>query len=256
MSQNPRSRPLDAALVTPGEPWLPVEVFASLGSTNDEVRARPAPWRVVVAEEQEAGRGRLGRSWTTTAGTALAVSVLVPPPASGPAWVPLLTGLAVREAVAEVAGLVTSLKWPNDVLVPSDGDRKLAGVLCEWSGDGVVVGTGINVGTERGDLPLDTATSLRAAGAPDVDRAVLLTAYLRHLAGLLRADTGPGGEVRAAYVRACGTIGREVEVHEPGGRVRTGVATGVDDDGRLTVRTPAGATTAVSAGDVVHVRSR
>lgn len=256
MSENPPDVLLDAALVTPGEPWLPVEVHASVGSTNDEVRADPRPWRVVVAERQEAGRGRLGRAWTTTPGTALAVSVLVPPPASGPSWVPLLTGLAVREAVAEVAGLPTSLKWPNDVLVPTDGDRKLAGILCEWAPEGVVVGTGLNVDTARADLPLDTATSLRAAGAPGVDRAALLTAYLRHLARLLRDDTGPGGEVRAAYVRACGTLGREVEVHEPGGRVRGGVATGVDDDGRLTVRTPAGAVTAVSAGDVVHVRSR
>ena len=99
------------------------------------------------------------------------------------------------------------------------------------------------------------ATSLRAAGAPGVDRATLLTAYLVHLAGLLRDDTGPGGAVRAAYVAACATVGREVEVHEPGGGVRTGVATGVDDAGRLTVRSATGPS-AVSAGDVLHVRSR
>ena len=104
----------------------------------------------------------------------------------------------------EVAGVATSLKWPNDVLVPADGDRKLAGILCEWSAEGVVVGTGLNVDTAREDLPLDTATSLRAAGAPGVDRNALLTAYLRHLARLLRDDGGPGGEARAAYVaRLC-----------------------------------------------------
>lgn len=255
MSENPSSRPLDAAAVTPGEPWLPVDVRDRVGSTNDEVKADPRPWRVVVADVQETGRGRLGRTWTTTPGTALAVSVLVPPPASGPSWVPLLTGLAVRNAVEEVAGVATSLKWPNDVLVPADGDRKLAGILCEWAPEGVVVGTGLNVDTAREDLPLDTATSLRAAGAPGVDRNALLTAYLRHLARLLRDDTGPGGPVRADYVRSCATVGREVEVHEPGGRVRSGTATGVDDDGRLTVRTAAGSTLAVSAGDVVHVRS-
>lgn len=256
MTENPASRPLDAASVTPGEPWLPVEVRDRVGSTNDEIRADPRPWRVVVADVQETGRGRLGRAWTTTPGTALAVSVLVPVPAFGPSWVPLLTGLAVRGAVEEVAGVATSLKWPNDVLVPGDGDRKLAGILCEWSPEGVVVGTGLNVDTPREDLPLDTATSLRAVGAPGVDRNALLTAYLRHLARLLRDDGGPGGEARAAYVRACATVGRDVEVHEPGGRVRSGVATGVDDDGRLTVRSASGSTTAVSAGDVVHVRSR
>ena len=168
---------------------------------------------------------------------------------------PLLAGLAVHRAVEEVAGVVTALKWPNDVLVPTDDDRKLGGLLCEWTDEGVVVGLGLNVDTARGDLPLDTATSLRAAGAPDVDRASLLTAYLVHLARLLADDTGPGGAVQTAYVAACATVGREVEVHEPGGTVRHGVATGIDDAGRLTVRSDRGAY-AVSAGDVVHVRTR
>lgn len=232
-----------------------MEVFDRLGSTNDEVRARPRAWRVVVAERQDAGRGRLGRSWTTTPGTGLAVSVLVPPPVSGPSWVPLLAGLAVHRAVAEVARVETSLKWPNDVLVPGDADRKVAGLLCEWTPAGVVVGLGINVGTPRKDLPLESATSLRAAGSGDVDRAAVLTAYLVHLARLLSDDTGPGGGPQAAYAAACSTLGREVEVHEPGGVVRTGVATGVDGAGRLAVRTSDGSY-AVSAGDVVHVRSR
>jgi BirA family biotin operon repressor/biotin-[acetyl-CoA-carboxylase] ligase len=249
-----RSRPLGERSVTPGAPWGVVEVFDRLGSTNDEVRERPATWRVVVAEQQDAGRGRLGRAWTTTPGTSLAVSVLVPAPASGASWVPLLAGLAVHRAVEEVAGVATSLKWPNDVLVPGDGDRKLAGLLCEWTEAGVVVGLGLNVDTARDDLPLDTATSLRAAGAPGVDRASLLTAYLVHLARVLGEDTGPGGAAQHAYVAACATVGREVEVHEPGGVVRRGTATGVDDAGRLTVRSTEGVW-AVSAGDVVHVRA-
>ena len=254
MSQNPHPPPLGEQSVTPGAPWRPVEVFERLGSTNDEVRTAPKPWRVVVAERQDAGRGRLGRAWTTTPGTSLAVSVLVPPPASGPSWVPLLAGLAVHRAVAEVAGVQTSLKWPNDVLVPGDGDRKLAGLLCEWTADGVVVGLGLNVDTPREGLPLDTATSLRAAGAPGVDRAALLTAYLVHLARLLSEDTGPGGAAQLAYVTACSTVGRTVEVHQPGGAVLRGMGAGVDAAGRLTVRGETG-TDAVSAGDVVHVRS-
>ena len=198
MSDSPIPVPLGEQSVTPGGPWLPAEVFERLGSTNDEVRAHPAPWRVVVAEHQESGRGRLGRRWTTTPGTGLAVSVLVPPPASGPSWVPLLAGLAVHDAVAQVSTVGTALKWPNDVLVPADGDGKLAGLLCEWTGEGVVVGLGVNVDTAREDLPLDTATSLRAAGHPGVGRAALLTAYLVHLARLLHDDTGPGGPVQAA----------------------------------------------------------
>lgn len=255
MSEDTSGRLLGARSVAPGPPWGPVEVFDRIGSTNDEVRERPSPWRVVVAEVQDAGRGRLGRGWTTTPGTSLALSCLVPAPASGPAWVPLLAGLAVHRAVAEVAGVTTALKWPNDVLVPADEDRKLGGILCEWTEAGVVVGLGLNVDTARADLPLERATSLRAAGAPGVDRAQLLTAYLAHLAEVLHDDTGAGGPSQTSYVAACATVGREVEVHEPGGAVRHGVATGVDDAGRLTVRS-AGGGYAVTAGDVVHVRSR
>jgi BirA family biotin operon repressor/biotin-[acetyl-CoA-carboxylase] ligase len=241
--------------VQPGDPWGPVEVFDRLGSTNDEVRTDPRVWRVVVAERQDSGRGRLGRAWTTTPGTALAFSALVPPPVSGPSWVPLLAGLAVHRAVAEVAGVGTALKWPNDVLVPTDGDRKVAGILCEWLPEGVVVGIGVNVDTAREDLPLDSATSLRAAGAGRVDRAALLTALLAHLARALREDTGPTGTSATAYREACTTLGRQVEVHRPDEGIRTGTATGVDDTGRLAVRTPSG-TELVSAGDVVHVRTR
>ncbi|MBR7743500.1 biotin--[acetyl-CoA-carboxylase] ligase [Phycicoccus sp. BSK3Z-2] len=252
MQDNPLERPLDAASVTPGGPWSPVEYHDRVGSTNDVLRADPRPGRVVVADVQEAGRGRLARSWTTTPGTSLAVSVLVPVPPSGALWVPLLVGLAVREAVAEVSGLVVDLKWPNDVLVPSDGDRKLAGVLCEWTDVGVVAGLGLNVGTAREDLPLDTATSLRAAGH-DAPRTDLLEAYLRRLADLLAADTGPAGPTADAYRAVCSTLGRDVEVHLPGGTVRRGRATGVDAEGRLVLRTDGG-TAQVTAGDVVHVR--
>jgi BirA family biotin operon repressor/biotin-[acetyl-CoA-carboxylase] ligase len=245
---------MDGTRVSPGPPWAPIEVYPVLASSNDEVRERPRTWRVVVAERQEQGRGRLGRSWSTTPGTSLAVSVLVPPPTSGPGWVPLFAGLAVHRAVGEVAGLATALKWPNDVMVPADADRKLAGILCEWLPEGVVVGTGVNVDTAREDLPLPTATSLRAAGVPGVDRGTLLASYLAHLARALAEDTGPEGPSVLAYRDACATVGRRVEVHTPDGIVRTGSATEVDDAGRLAVRTSS-ATELVSAGDIVHVRA-
>ena len=125
-------------------------------------------------------------------GSALAVSTVVPLSAMSASgmplgWLPLAAGLAVVEAVADACGARVGLKWPNDVLVPSDDDRKLAGILCEWTPAGVVVGVGINVDTPRAGLPLDTATSLRACGHPGVAREVLLTAYLARLAAFLSA---------------------------------------------------------------------
>jgi BirA family biotin operon repressor/biotin-[acetyl-CoA-carboxylase] ligase len=244
---------MDASLITPGPPWLPVEVRVSVGSTNAELVRDPVAWRVVTAEEQRAGRGRLDRAWSTASGTSIAASVVVPRPTSAPlGWVPLVVGLALRDALTEVSGVATSLKWPNDVLVPGDRDRKVAGILAELTPAGVVVGTGVNVDEERADLPVDTATSLRLAGAPGVSREGVLTAYLRRLAVLLRELDDDPYAVRTAYAAVCGTLGRTVVVHLPQGNVR-GVATGVDADGRLCLETDNGPY-AVAAGDVVHVR--
>ena len=249
------SGPIDATLVTPGPPWAPIEVHDEVGSTNSLLTAAPVPWRVISAERQSAGRGRLARPWVTSPGTALAVSVCLPSTPGMPlGWVPLIAGLALAEAIAETAGIPAALKWPNDVLLPGDGNRKVAGILCEWVavGDGgVVVGSGVNVHQTRDQLPLDTATSVRAAGG-ETTREALLTAYLRHLA-LLHGDLAFDPEaVRTRYAAACRTLGATVVVHEPGGD-RRGVATEVDRDGRLCLRTDAGPY-AVSAGDVVHVR--
>lgn len=244
---------MDADLVTPGEPWLPVEVHESVGSTNAELARDPREWRVVTAEEQRTGRGRLDRVWSTTPGTSIAASVLVPRPARAPlGWVPLVVGLALREALVTESGLAIALKWPNDLLVPADGDRKVAGILAELIPAGVVVGTGVNIDQERADLPVDTATSLRLAGAPGVSRERVLTAYLVRLAALLRELDDDPYAVRTAYEAACATLGREVVVHLPTSQLR-GIATGTDADGRLCLRTDAGPR-AVAAGDVVHVR--
>jgi len=255
MSEPPTDdrQPLRAERIELSTPWVGVEVHDVVGSTNAVVAARGVPWLAVTAEAQSEGRGRLDRSWTTTPGRSLAVSALVPPPAL-PGWVPLLTGLAVIRAVEDVCGLDVRLKWPNDVLCPADADRKLAGILCEWVGGGIVVGTGINVGQGRDELPVDTATSLRLCGAVAVERERLLTAYLTHLAALVGALDEEGSAEADAYRERCTTIGREVLLHLPDGTTRTGPATEVDDDGRLVLQTPSGPY-AASAGDVVHVRT-
>lgn len=243
---------VERALIEAGTPYAGVEVRGSVPSTNALAAERP-PWTAVVADEQTAGRGRLGRSWSTPPGRALAVSVLVEPTAT-PSWLPLLAGLAVREAAREVAGVGTLLKWPNDVLVPADGDRKLCGILCELVPAGVVVGVGVNVSQTRAELPVGTATSLALAGADGVDRERLLTAYLQHLARLHQVLAGDGpGRLRTAYEEASATIGTDVEVHLPAGEVLGGRATGIDAHGRLVLTTAAGERS-VAAGDVVHVR--
>lgn len=241
--------------------WTSVGVVERTGSTNADLLARGGPeGQVLVAEEQTAGRGRMGRSWVSQPGASLTFSVLIRPVPVPPArrgWLPLLTGVAVATAVRSVAGVPATLKWPNDVLA---GDRKLAGILAEQSGDAVVIGIGVNVATPPDALPVSAAglraTSLLAEGA-DVARDVLLVETLRQLERFylpFRADPDPErGGLLSAYRALCATLGRQVRVELPGGNILAGIAEDVDRDGRLVVR-EADATTPISAGDVIHVR--
>jgi BirA family biotin operon repressor/biotin-[acetyl-CoA-carboxylase] ligase len=270
-----------------GSMWTSVTVVPSTGSTNADLLAAGGPeGQVLAAEEQTAGRGRLGRAWVSEPGAALTFSVLLrPSPASASrpgraqesgwpplpperlGWLPLLAGIAVAAGIGAVAGLPARLKWPNDVLVRG---RKVAGILAEQSvtagappprdSPAVVIGAGINVATRPEALPSGPgglrATSLAAEGAA-VARERLLIAILRELESRycrFRASPDPSASgLLAEYERSSDTLGRMVRAELPGGRVLSGEASGIAADGSLLVAA-GGVTTAVSAGDVVHLR--
>jgi len=243
-----------------GSRWR-VEVVERSPSTNAAVaeRARGGETEglALVAEHQTAGRGRLDRSWVTPPRAALTLSLLVAPQQVPPArwpWLPLLTGLAVTDALA-AEGVPAALKWPNDVLVD---ERKVAGILVERverAGSALaVVGIGLNVSATREELPVPTATSLLLAGA-EVDRTRLLGQLLDAFARRYDAwRDASGAGVRAAYAARCSTIGRQVRVELPGADPLQGVAVGVDDGGRLRVD-DGRREHVLGAGDVVHVRA-
>ncbi len=270
---------LRRALVRPGALWRDVRVVAQTGSTNTDLlsaaRAGAAEGLVLAAEEQTAGRGRMGRPWVSPPLAALTFSVLLRPasvPAARRGWLPLLAGVAVASALRSAAAVDARLKWPNDVLL--DG-AKVAGILAEQSGDAVVLGAGINVSAGRDDMPAAGATSLAMAGAACTDRENLLGRVLAELerwylawlgaerpgpgdAGRGPAGSGPPGDadacgLRPEYRRLSGTLGGPVRVSLPGGQVLTGTAQDVDEAGRLVISAASGLV-AVSAGDVVHLR--
>ncbi|GAA2455885.1 biotin--[acetyl-CoA-carboxylase] ligase [Agromyces soli] len=249
---------------------------------------------VVVTDEQTAGRGRLGRSWLAPSGKTLAISMLLrPADGRGPAlpleaygWIPLIAGAAMTEAVrwelararaarleeapedgdADGPGLLdVELKWPNDVLVSG---YKVCGILSELlppePGDaapaGVVVGAGLNLTLDEHDLPTLTSTSLLLASGRRPDADAVLADYLAGFLELFDAYRAAGGDAVASGIAErvatlCGTIGEEVRVELPGGRMLLGTAEGLDPDGRLLVLDrESDESQAVAAGDVTHLR--
>ena len=269
------------AVVRSGSLWREVRVVAETGSTNADLlavaREGAREGVVLVAEAQTAGRGRMGRRWTSPPRAGLTFSVLLRPygvPAAMLGWIALLTGTAVAAALPTVAAVQPRLKWPNDVLA---GRAKLGGILAERSGSAVVVGIGLNVTQRVAELP-EGATSLRLETAaaqegtgPDQAQgqdgvipadlrtrvlvAVLTALSQRYLAW--RDQFSPGDAeasgLRQEYLALCATLGREVTVTLPGGKSISGTADGIDWAGRLEVGTAKG-TVPVSAGDVVHLR--
>ncbi len=243
--------------------WQDVRVVATSASTNSDVaeaaREGAPEGLVVAAEAQTAGRGRLGRTWTAPARAGLTFSMLLRPATPAETWnlLPLLAGLSLVEAVRGVAHLGAVLKWPNDLLDPAG--RKLAGILTESVHGSVVLGIGLNVTTRAEELPSDAASSLELSGATVTDRAPILAEVLRAFERRYLAWQDSGGapaSVVPAYRDVCATVGGDVRVELPGDRRLEGLATAIDDSGRLVVRTEDGESHLVGAGDVVHVRSR
>ncbi|GAA1686596.1 biotin--[acetyl-CoA-carboxylase] ligase [Glycomyces endophyticus] len=240
--------------------WTRVDVVGVTGSTNADLaeaaRLGAEEGRVLLAEEQVSGRGRLDRRWESPARAGLMLSVLLRPTLPRELWgtLGIAAAVALESALREVCGVQAKLKWPNDVLV--DG-KKVCGILAQAEGGAVVVGAGLNVSLTAEELPVPEATSLLAAGARTLDREEIAAAFLTRFAAEYRTwqEQGPGPAV-ARWERNSDTLGREVAVSFPNGRNLTGRAVGIDADGRLRVDPGDGAVETVAAGDVVHLRPR
>ena len=228
--------------------------FTAIDSTNRvllEAGARgAAEGLVAVADEQTAGRGRLGRSWVAPPGASLLVSVLLRPQVDAErlALVTMAAGLAAVDAVRELAGIEAGLKWPNDVVV---ADRKLAGILAEKVGPVVVVGMGLNVQWESFPVELaPIATACNLCSAATVTREELLVRWLTRLDERLDDLPTVIGDARVHSA----TLGRRVRVELPGETFEAD-AVALSDLGHLVVRRADGTEQPVSAADVVHLRT-
>lgn len=232
----------------------PHRYFERIRSTMDAAREwllDGAPHgAVVIAGEQTAGRGRMGRSWLTVDGAALALSVILRP-TSGTILpqVPMLGGLAVLDALAALGLRGLFLKWPNDILI---GEKKVCGVLVETAWDGVhlrgaILGIGLNVSGrfERPEVA-EIATTVAAALDHPVDASTVLRTVLERLDARL-PDLGSAVMFDAWRARL-GTIGLRVRVE--GSSAFEGIAEDVNTIGALLVRSDDGQLRTVLAGDV------
>jgi BirA family biotin operon repressor/biotin-[acetyl-CoA-carboxylase] ligase len=235
--------------------------YDEIESTNAEAKSLAqdgAPeGTVVIAECQTAGRGRLGRRWTSPAGKGLLFSVILRPalPMSDAHLLTLVAATAAAEAVETHTGVTVRIKWPNDLYVD---DRKLGGILTEVSGeqdeiDWVVVGVGINVNTEYGELPVPlrrTAASLKIAGGQLFDRSELLARILLSLEASYVATLRSGFDGALDSFRRRDYLSRKtVSVQTREGPI-VGEALGIDDRGALLLQLPHRHVRRFYAGDV------
>ena len=246
-----------------GWPRLHLRRADSTNARARELAAAGAPHGMVVtATFQESGRGRQGRAWVAPAGRALLCSVIVHDP---PRLLPLVAGVAVAETVAAVRPLdpvskiweyaetggaaPVGLKWPNDVHLRG---RKVAGILVEgrpqerWA----VVGIGINVAVRVEDFPPELRGTAATIG---LEPASIPPTLARLMQALERWLVAPERAVLDAFRIRDALIARQVcwvQGAAGEGDPREGRASGIDNDGRLVVETPAGETVALDSGEV------
>lgn len=215
---------------------------------------------VVVAEEQTAGRGRLGRKWFSEKSSGIYASIILRPPLS-PAAAPVLTlmaGLAAQKAICSVTSLKVDIRWPNDLLV---NGKKVCGILTEMNAEvdrlhAVVLGIGINVNHSTLPPELESiATSLRMEAHRVISRVHVLAALLREIERYYQLLLKSGNKAIAERWEAASTFahGRRINVATAAGKVPATTA-GVDASGALKVQYDDGRQESLIAGEVVEVK--
>ena len=239
-----------------------VRCFDTIDSTNSYLKreaVQGAPHRLcAVANEQTAGRGRSGRSFTSAADCGVYLSLLLRPKCQPmeAATLTAHTAVAICRAIEQVSRAEAKIKWTNDVLL---GERKICGILTELTLEGesaqldsVVIGIGVNANNRIADFPEELrkkAGSIFSETGEKVDRARLAAAMIRELDAMYAAWEQDRFAYLEEYRSRCVTVGREVRVIR-GDAVREAFAVEITDDFGLRVRYPDGNTETVNAGEV------
>lgn len=242
--------------------WKEVCYKEEVDSTNTEAKRiaekNPVHGTVVIAEDQNNGKGRRGRGWISQKGSGVWMSFILKPPVSpvNGSMLTLVAGLSVCKAIYQLTGLDARIKWPNDVVM--DG-KKVCGILTEMSSEMdyinyIVIGIGINVNMEEFPETLkDKATSLYLEGKKEnpqfkkISRSHLIWEVMDCFEGYYYRfmNTGDMERLIGEYNCALINIGKEVKVLE-GKEEITGLAGGIDKKGQLVIEVD---------GKLVRIRS-
>jgi BirA family biotin operon repressor/biotin-[acetyl-CoA-carboxylase] ligase len=217
--------------------------FPRLRSTSDHaaaLRKRGALFApaIVLTSNQIAGRGRGGNAWFSTRGVLTVTFVLPVEHHLAPQQIPLIAGLAVRDAIAQVTGRDDfQLKWPNDIL---HGGKKLAGLLCERVNKVDLIGVGLNVNLDVRGAPKalhDQITSLSEIAGGELDMTNVLISIAQQLyPALSRRGERPFAEMLRRYDAYHALPGTRITVTHDQAAPVTGIVEGVDSSGRLILR--------------------
>jgi BirA family biotin operon repressor/biotin-[acetyl-CoA-carboxylase] ligase len=210
---------------------------------------------VVLSAEQTAGRGRAGRTWQAPPGSSLFCTLILRPAVAPErlSTLPLQTGVAVAEAIEETTGEPVQLKWPNDLWIGADPDRRKVGGILTTSAlrglevDFALVGIGINVAAEADALP-PGATSLLIATGAQIEAAELFATILARFDQVYGELLTSGGRPLLDSWRSRAALLGEPVTIEDAGRIHSGTFAGIDDDGALLLLEPVTGTRRVVGG--------
>ena len=248
--------------LSPEYPWKDhFHWFSEIDSTNDRLRAmarQGAPHgTVLVADRQTNGHGRRGRSFQSSGGVGVYLSLLIRPDCAPTDLMHLTcaTAVAMCEAIENAAGFRPGIKWTNDLVY---GKKKLGGILTElgFTSNGqldyAIIGIGINCCQQKDAFApeiQDIAASLSMVTGTEIDRPKVAAAIMDALHQMDRQLLTGKEELLDQYRKDCITIGQEISLVR-GDEVRHGLALNVDDQGALVVRFPDGHAEAVNSGEV------
>lgn len=198
---------------------------------------------LVIAERQQSGRGRMGRSWVSPYGKGIWMSMVLRPevPIHCAPQLTLLAAVALCRSLRRVTGLPIGIKWPNDLLV---GGRKISGILLESAAEDerlkyIVAGIGISVNLAEADYPeemLEKAVSLRVAGGRVLNRTEMIADFLMEWEQLYGLFIKEGFRpIATLWESMAVSLGRKVKLTTPQGEL-TGVPESLDDSGAIRVR--------------------